>query len=408
VRRSAALLLAASLLAAALDGQGAGATAASRQDAVQAALNKQAIVAAERQGTLHLRDLARCGVATAGAEELGIALFRAIAEWVESHPPQMYSTYEPDFRAILQLPTWSDALERVASPEARTAWDTLYARRGQRVVAATAGFLRAFAACEFRLTPAQTAALEPLCRRIAEQAVELDVVRAQPGRLVRDMDRRGTRVLTAVQSEYPEQLTARGGARDAIAELDLECERIRLVCGLDEERARLLRACGRSEARKLIADLQARAKAESESPPEPEARPRPVHNGLPNEEYLAAPFWAKVRDTLLTAAERAELGAAPPADLSALAAARVELALARMGELFHLDAEQEAALRPLAEKVVDQDMTSTRVASLDVTRGFGMQFDRQETSPEERAVRRALEDVLDPDQFEVLRDRTGL
>jgi hypothetical protein len=79
-----------------------------------------------------------------------------------------------------------------------------------------------------------------------------------------------------------------------------------------------------------------------------------------------------------------------------------------MGELFHLDAEQEAALRPLAEKVVDQDVTSARIASLDVTRGFGMQFDRQETSPEERAVRRALEDVLDPDQFEVLRDRTGL
>ena len=115
-----------------------------------------------------------------------------------------------------------------------------------------------------------------------------------------------------------------------------------------------------------------------------------------------------MRNTVLTDEERAKLAAAPPIDVGAVRTARVEYALAKLETLFHLDEKQRESLRTLAVKVVDKELESTQVAMLDVLRGFGMRIDYQETTPEQRAARKALEDVLDSTQFEVLRDRTGL
>jgi hypothetical protein len=113
----------------------------------------------------------------------------------------------------------------------------------------------------------------------------------------------------------------------------------------------------------------------------------------------------------LTEDEKRLLAANPPVDKSAVLTARIELCVAALESVFHLDQEQLTKLRPLAEKVVEQDAKSVRLTSLDVLPGFGMQvamYGRPDTTPEERAIVQALEDILDRAQFEVMKDRVGL
>jgi hypothetical protein len=396
-----------------------------RQDAVQAAMTHQAVVAAERQGALYLRDLGkRCGVAQPALDQLAVVLNQAIAEWVQAHPPQMYQKHETDFAKILQAPAWTGALRTIAGKEAEATWTSLQTERQQRHIAAAAKFIRTFAASELRLTPQQVTALEPICQKVAEQSVKVELVRGRPSNLVIDFDRGPTRVLSAVQADLPGLLASRAGARDACVELALESERIRLICKLDDRRAHLLRACGHSEGQKQMAEQaakEARAPAKADAPQAPALlvqaqalplvaqprRPR-ITNGLPDDACLAIPFWTKLRDSLLSDEQKALLAANPPVDKSAVLAARTELVLASLDSVFHLDPEQVTAIRPLAEKVVEQDLKSTRVSSLDAAAGFGMQVGRLDASPEERANMHALEDILDRIQFEVMKDKVGL
>jgi hypothetical protein len=225
-------------------------------------------------------------------------------------------------------------------------------------------------------------------------------------------------VLSEIQSKYATSPT-RGRGRDAVVEFDLESDRIRLLCALDDERAKLLRACGRNQGRKYIAAQEKAAAAaertvvEAKTPEEArkamevlESRPNPARVGLPREEVLEDPFWVKVRDSVLTAQERAAVAAAPKMAAGAVREPRVELALARLDFLFHLDAKQMDTLRQLAELVVAKDQESMLVAPLDVFRSFGMHAGSKPVG--QRTARRCLEDVLDPLQFEVLRDTAGL
>jgi hypothetical protein len=421
---------------------------ATPEEAVQAALTKQATVASERRGALHLRDLTQqCGVAEADVPKLRDAMSVAIGKWIEAHPPRQYQPFAPDFSAILQSPEWTQVFEKTASADAQRKFKELRESRRRRLVDATAAFVRTFAACELRMTPEQYAAITPVCNDIAEQAIDIEYVYALPSQLVDARDRGAVRVLSEVQADQAARARSRGQGRDAVTEFELESERIRLVCALDEERAHLLRACGRNEGRKRIAaDAAGKAeqakkieeakkalealKAEAAKNPDDaqkadevrkaeeaqkadetkraEAAKKSLPNGLPKTEVLDAPFWTKVRDSVLTAKDREKLSSSASIDVAAVRAARVELSLARLIDLFHLDAKQVESLRGLAEKVADEELKSPQVSSLDVLRGFGMRIDYQETTPEQRAARRALEDLLDPLQFEVLRDRTGL
>lgn len=391
-----------------------------RKEAVQAALNKQAIVAGERQGALFLRDLAKhCGVEGEPLGQLILAMNQAIAAWVEAHPPEVWGNYEIDFRAVLALPTWRDAFERHASSAAKAAWNALDSGRRQRLAAATAAYVRTLVSCELRLTPEQATRLEPFCQRVAEQHLDFKV-RARLCQLVREMDRGEPRVLSASQHDYPELLTARGGRRDPWLEFELESDRIRLLCQLDADRAHLLRAAGHAQGRRLLAEQQARQQEEARQKAadkaadkaaaegEAVARPRRPDNTLPDETWLADAFWVKVRDSVLTADEKKALAANPPVDRNAVREARAALAVATLESLFHLDGEQCKALLPLAQKAADLDLKSTRIATLDVARSFGLYAGQSDATPDERGHKKALEDLLDRTQFEVLKDKVGI
>lgn len=385
-----------------------------RQEAVQQAMNKMATVAGERQGALYLRDLGKhCGVAAPQLERLTKVLDQAIAQWVEMHPPQVYGSYEVDFRALMKEPSWTKAFTEITDERQRAAWQELEGARQHRLAAATAAFVSAMTACKLRLTPDQVKALEPLCQRIGEQSLEVPV-HARPEQMVRELDRTSTHVLSELQTQYPELLQAHGGRRNQALEFDLESERIRLLCRLDDDRAHLLRACGRAQGRRLAAEQVEKqkeaAKAKAKEPKDPAAPPpRPaVVTDLPHEDCLHDPFWAKVRDSLLTDAQKALLAATPAVGKAAVVTARAELVLASLDAVFHLDPGQLKTLTPLAEKVAEQDLDSFRGTTPDVTRSFGMQAGRSESSPEERAAMKALEDILDREQFEVLRDKVGI
>jgi hypothetical protein len=238
--------------------------------------------------------------------------------------------------------------------------------------------------------------------------------------MVRELDRTSTHVLSELQAQYPELLQAHRGRRDQALEFDLECERMRLLCRLDDDRAHLLRACGRAQGRKLAAaqaekdkakakEAADKAKAAKEAGAPPPAVTRPtVVTDLPDEECLRDPFWQKVRDSVLTADEKATLGKSAPVDKAAVIAARVELVLASLDALLHLDPEQLKTLTPLAQKVAEQDLESWRGSTVDVNHSFGMGAGRSDSSPEERGAMKALEDILDRQQFEVLRDKVGI
>src|SRR6185369_12290618 len=144
------------------------------------------------------------------------------------------------------------------------------------------------------------------------------------------LDRGTSRALTPVQADYQDIAMGRGGSRNAAVELALESERVRLVCHLDDRRAHLLRACGRSEGQKGAGETMSKEAREAKrglaiaiagDPTAAVRRPPKVSNGLPDEAHLANPFWIKLRDSLLTAEEKAVLAANPLTDKSAIVGA---------------------------------------------------------------------------------------
>src|SRR5262245_20027652 len=82
------------------------------QDAVRAALIRNAIVGSGRRSELILRELnVRCGVPKADVEKLREALNQAIGAWIEAHTSGD-SVQELDFYAILESQKVIEAFEK--------------------------------------------------------------------------------------------------------------------------------------------------------------------------------------------------------------------------------------------------------------------------------------------------------
>src|SRR5688572_19335550 len=141
---------------------------------------------------------------------------------------------------------------------------------------------------------------------------------------------------------------------------------------MDERRARLLCACGYNEGLKQGGKEEAATgESSAAAAAQHSSRDRKASNLLSDDQHLDIPFWKKVRDTLLSDAEKSLLTANPAMDTKAVRVARVELALAQLDSMFHLDPQQVEALRPLAERVAEQDVAAGRVTSLDILQSFG-------------------------------------
>lgn len=387
---------------------------------------KQATIELERVGALVIRDLRKnFAIEEKRATELKKRLDEISAAYVKKNPPPVLDWGAPppiDFEMILAMPEWTETLEKTLDKRELESYRAFLAERKKKLDDARRDLIRAVAAAEFSLTTEQRKALDPICDRLAKRNLDAEGSWNGPNIVGRIMttDAEGDRILTPTQTKY----FGGGRGRTAMNDIILEAERIRLVTQLPEPKARVLRAAGEKVAREMRAEATEKAEAEAkkkaeakkaegentdekpESPEEvePKDEPRGVDHAL----------WKKIRDSIIDPAQREAIAKDAPVTFDAVKEARAALALVQLEHLLHLDAAQIEKIKPLVTKEVKRRTirgSQLFMFSLDC---FGLKnptnqyYFRAENDPKARAAQRALEDILDRDQIDALKDQIQL
>ena len=423
-----AAIVALAVLAAAL-----GSNACAQAPTAQQNAARQATRELERAGALVMRDLVKnFGLDDERSRALKERLDETAAAYVAKNPPPVLEWGGPppiDIQRVLELPAWREALQKALDAKELEAYDAFLADRKARLEAAATEYVRALMAAEFRLSAAQRKAVGGLVERFAKK--ELETVSpndwwggSQICRRFADADQQGDRVLTAAQVRSGGQ--ARG--RNPGIDFSLEAERVKLVCGLDEKASRLLAAAGAKAAREQKAVLakkaadEAKARAEAKKAkalakenggddlPEDEESPEEETPKADPPSVLDDPFWRKARDSIVDAEKLKLLAADVVVDIAAVRAARSALALVQLEELLHLDKKQVEAVKELVARQIAAKTTLGAPAALFALDGFGVkepksQYYDRSVDAKTRAARKALEDLLDRDQLDFLKDR---
>lgn len=397
--------------------------AGKRAKTVQENANRQATLELERRGNLLIRDLTkRVKVDETRTTSLHTRLNELIDDYVKKNPPKVLDWGSPPklpFGPIVELPEWKTVLEATLDTRELDEYRKIEQERTARLETARADFVQALVAAELRLTNDQRQALAAFCVRLSKK--DLDTEGGWRGAnivgRVSEEDGQGERVLTRAQL----RAIGEGFGRSAATELALEAERMRLLCKLDDKTARILGAAGQRVARAMAEEAAAKQAAEAAAlaaataaakekgepppkPPDPNADPKDPPNPFEN------PFWIKVCGSMLDQAKLDLLAANPAVNIADVREARTALALAELDEMLHLDPQQLDSLKELVKKSASAAISLGSRPTMFSLSCFGIMSSTNQmwymtADPKQRGARQGLEDVLDRDQIDALKDQ---